>query len=165
MTHSPAIPIGSADRIEELRPRLLRTAIALRVPRDDAPDVVQETVWSALSSIERFDAEKGSLDAWVMAILVRRASNWRRALARRLRAMAGFALQLPPPQTHAAAEARMTVDRLLSALPSRQRQVVALYEIAELSADEVARLLGLTPAGVRSIARDARARLSREVLR
>lgn len=153
--------IEPVDRIEALRPKLLRTALALRVHRDDASDVVQDTIWSALRSFDRFDEQKGSLETWVISILVHRASNWRRALARRLRALAGLALQLPPPSTKATAEARLTLDRLLLSLSPRQRQVIALYEIAELGADQVAQLLNLTPAGVRSIARDARARLTK----
>jgi DNA-directed RNA polymerase specialized sigma24 family protein len=57
-------------------------------------------------------------------------------------------------------EARLVLERLLSCLTDCQREVVALYEIGELSADEVARAVGCTPPGVRSIARDARIRLS-----
>ena len=64
-----------------------------------------------------------------------------------------------------AVEARLTLRRLLDRLTRRQREVIALYEIDGLSAEEVAGILGISAAGVRSLARDARRRLSEEQTR
>jgi RNA polymerase sigma factor (sigma-70 family) len=61
-----------------------------------------------------------------------------------------------------AVEARLTLHRLLEQLTRRQREVVALYEIDGLSAEEVSRILEITAAGVRSLARDARRKLAKE---
>jgi len=155
-----------ADRLyAEVRPRLLRIALALGADPDSAADVVQEALWSAHRSLRRFDPGRSSFLGWLGVIVVRRLRNRRRAAARRHRLQE--ALRLAPrgdrDPERSAAEARLTLRRLLAQLTERQREVVALYEIGELSADEVARTLDLTAAGVRSIARDARNRLSAAV--
>ena len=153
----------AADRLyTELRPRLLRVALALGSDPDTAADAVQESLWAAHRNLHRFDAGRTSFEGWLSVILLRRVRNRRRSALRGRRLLA--ALRLAPRREvgHAARaiEARMTLDRLLRQLTPRQREVTALFEIGELSAAEVARTLGLTPAGVRSIARDARRRLS-----
>jgi RNA polymerase sigma-70 factor (ECF subfamily) len=148
---------------EQARPRLLRLALSLGVDPDAAGDLVQDTLWAAHRALARFDPSRGSIEGWLATILVRRAHNRRRALARRLRLVDSFRRQGPKstPPASGAVEARITLGRLLDSLTDRQRQVVALYEIGELGAEETSRILGLTPAGVRSIAHDARKRLGK----
>lgn len=156
---------GDARAAEQLyseaRPLLLRWALALGVDPDAAADLVQETLWAAHRGLRRFDPSRGALHGWLATILVRRLHNRRRARARRLRLLDAFRREsrVAEPTTEAAIEARLTLARLLESLTERQREVVALYEIAELDAAQTARILGLTAAGVRSIARDARRRL------
>jgi RNA polymerase sigma-70 factor (ECF subfamily) len=157
---------GDRDGAERLwaavRPRLLRIALALGADPDSAPDTVQESLWAAHRNLHRFDASRSSFTGWLGVILVRRLRNRRRAAARRRRLLAALRL-VPSARSDAgrsAVEARLTVERLLHSLTERQREVVALYEIGELGAAEVALVLDLTPAGVRSIARDARRRLA-----
>jgi RNA polymerase sigma-70 factor (ECF subfamily) len=147
-----------------VRPRLLRIALALGVDPDDAADLVQETLWSAHRNLGRFDAARASFEGWLGTILVRRTRNRWRSLARGrrlLKAVAASARTSIEPASHAV-EAKLTLGRLLEPLTRRQREVVALYEIDGLSADEVAGILGISAAGVRSLARDARRRLAEE---
>ena len=147
-----------------VRPRLLRIALALGVDPDAAADLVQETLWSAHKNLGRFDAARASFEGWLGTILVRRARNRWRSLARGrrlLKAFAASARTTSEPGSHAV-EARLTLSRLVEQLTRRQREVVALYEIDGLSAGEVADILGISAAGVRSIARDARRRLAAE---
>jgi RNA polymerase sigma-70 factor (ECF subfamily) len=153
---------AAADRLyAAVRPRLLRVALALGTDPETAADTVQESLWAAHRNLHRFDAGRASFEGWLSVILLRRLSNRRRAALRVRRLLA--ALRCLPPrqggQGARAIEARLTLDRLLRRLTPRQREVIALYEIGELSAAEVARALDLTPGGVRSIARDARRRL------
>lgn len=152
-----------ADRLyAAVRPRLLRIALALGADPDSAPDTVQESLWAAHRNLHRYDADRSSFTGWLGMILVRRLRNTRRAAARRKRMLEALRLVSPKeaePGQHAV-EARMTVERLVRTLTDRQREVIAMYEIGELDAAEVAQALDLTPAGVRSIARDARQRLS-----
>ena len=96
------------------------------------------------------------------AILVNRARSWRRSRQRRWKMLNAFRISARGSDVSksGAVEARLTLRRLLAGLTPRQREVVALYEIGGLSASEAAVTLGLTEAGVRSIARDARRKLS-----
>ena len=153
----------TTDRLyAEVRPQLLRIALALGADPDAAADTVQESLWAAHRSLHRFDPGQASFLGWLGVIVVRRLRNRRRAAARRKRLLE--ALRLAPrggdDPGQRVVEARLMLRRLLRQLTDRQREVVALYEIGELGAEEVARMLDLTPAGVRSIARDARNRLS-----
>lgn len=148
--------------LERLRPRLLRLALVLRTSPEDAEDAVQETLLAAYRNRSSFDPATGSPESWTAAILLRRLRNRKRGWLRRIRFLSALGRE---PERRAvpgseAIEARLTLARLLDALTPRQREVVALYEIAEWSAEETARVLGMTPAGVRSVARDARRRLS-----
>ena len=150
-----------------VRPRLLRIALALGVDPDGAADLVQETLWSAHKNLARFDAARASFEGWLGTILVRRTRNRWRSVARGRRLLKAFAASARTsiePGAHAV-EAKLTLHRLLEPLTQRQREVVALYEIDGLSADEVAGILGISPAGVRSMARDARRRLAAEHIR
>jgi RNA polymerase sigma-70 factor (ECF subfamily) len=147
---------------EQVRPRLLRMALALGVDAGDAADLVQETLWAAHRNLRRFDAGRASFEGWLGTILVRRSRNRWRALARGrrlVRALTDSARRSAAPGARAV-EARLTVGRLLESLTRRQREVVALYEIDGLSAEEVAGVLGISAAGVRSVARDARRKLA-----
>ena len=150
------------------RPRLIRIALALGVPAADVPDLVQEALFAAHRALGSFDPGAGSFEAWIGTILVRRAKNLARARRRRrlfLEALRAVGLRVTPRREPGVdrVEARLVVERLLGCLTDTQREVVALYEIGELDAAGTARVLGITPAGVRSIARDARRRLAKEV--
>jgi len=152
-----------ADRLyAAVRPRLLRIALALGADPDSAPDTVQESLWAAHRNLHRYDADRASFTGWLGVILVRRLHNQRRTVTRRKRMLEALRLVSPKESGSGqrAVEARMTLERLVRALTDRQRDVIALYEIGELDAAEVAQALDLTPGGVRSIARDARQRLS-----
>jgi RNA polymerase sigma-70 factor (ECF subfamily) len=164
---------GDRDAREALwlavRPRLERVAGGSGVHPCDIPDLVQDTVLSANQNLARFDPDRGSFRTWVIAILFHLRSNMWRTRARRRRALADLRRQsgsngngngrggLEPM------EARVQLDRLLPKLSRRQRAVLVLYDIGGLSAYETGLVLGITPAGVRSIAREARNRLSAHV--
>ncbi len=156
----------SADRpLGDFTPRLTRIALALGVPAQDAADVVQDTLLAAHRARRSFDPGRGALETWLATILLHRTRNGRRTERRQraLRALLGTVLPSREPRGTRdidRVEARLTLERLLSCLSDSQREVVALYEIGELPADDVARALGHTPAGVRSIARDARNKLA-----
>ena len=158
---------GARDALwRRVRPSLERLALVCGVNRDDVPDVVQETMLFADSRLARFDAERGSFRSWLGSLLATRARNHLRAVSRRQRLARAFGISAGREVSRDGAEAsdaRLLLHRLAEHLSLRQREVLALYEIAGLSAEESARALGMTAAGVRSSARDARRKLA-EVL-
>jgi RNA polymerase sigma-70 factor (ECF subfamily) len=157
---------GAVDRLwERTRPRAVRVALALGVPAQDVSDLVQDVLLAAHRGLRSFDDASGSFEAWLAAILVRRARNRARAARRRSWLLAAFRSAGRPDTSRTApaieqVEARLTLARLVDALTPSQREVVALYEIEDLSAEEAARVLGIEPSSVRSIARDARRKLT-----
>jgi RNA polymerase sigma factor (sigma-70 family) len=165
---------GRKDDTERLwqavRPRLTRIALGLGVRAADVPDLVQEAMFAGHRALARFNPRNGSFEAWIATILVRRARNLARAQRRRWRLLDvlrrfGRSGGSPSPRALDPLESRMVVERLLGCLTVSQREVVALYEIGGMEAGEAARILGITAAGVRSISRDARIRLSEEARR
>jgi RNA polymerase sigma-70 factor (ECF subfamily) len=148
-----------------LRPGLERIAAGMGIPPGDIPDVVQETLVAVHLNLHRFDPARGSARTWATTILARLRLNMVRRRARRVRCLESLIGPAGPcraPRTGPAPPAAPgagDVAALLAGLTRRQRQVVAVYAIGGLSALEAGRVLGLSPAGVRSIARDARNRL------
>lgn len=144
-------------------PRLIRAAIAIGVPPEEAADLVQETLLAAFRARHRFDPERGSFDTWTHAILARRCSNWRRARSRLFRALTAFARERSPqlPRPDAVVEARRTLERLAADLSPARRRVWALMEISGLSTQETAAALRMRESTVRSHLRHARAALQR----
>lgn len=150
-----------------LHPYLGRIAAGMGIVPRDIPDLVQDTLVAAHLNLDRFDPTRGSVQRWVTTILARLRLNLLRSRARRVRgleALIGAAGRTParyrPHGSGAALSGRDLAD-MLGGLSRRQRQVLTIYAIGGLSARETGRVLGLTAAGVRSIARDARNRLAR----
>ena len=82
--------------------------------------------------------------AWVIkTALNTHRSSWRRWRRERLDAVPDRAAADPTPTALSADLLRVLLD-----LPTRQRQVVALRVLADLSAEETATILGITPSTV-----------------
>lgn len=141
---------GFQTELVALLPRLRRFARVLRPNDADAQDLLQQTVERALS--QRGKYRPGTrLDSWTFTIMRRiaidegrRGQRWARVVAPEDDTTA----QVPDPGL--ASEALRT-DALLArdaifALPSEQREAVALVLIEGLSYAEAAEVLGV-PAG------------------
>lgn len=162
---------AATERLYELaRLRLVRVSLALGVKPDDVPDLVQEILLSGWRNLHRFDGLKGSFIGWLIPGLKGRIYNEHRARTRRFLFLKKLRTLTHPQEKEShdgpnALEARWILQKLLACLTARQREIVALYEIAGLNAREVAGLLGISEAGVRSVARDAKQRLRSEARR
>lgn len=147
-------------------PRLERLALHFGARPEDVPDLIQETILSAYLHLNSFDPHRGSFRSWLITILLHLKKNLLRARVRRIRLHRGLSLRYAGSYNHRNGrgqlnriESRLKVVHLLPALPSKQRAVLVLYGIGGLSAQETGLILGITPGGVRAIARDARHRL------
>lgn len=130
----------------------------------DAADVVAETfvvAWRRLGEVPP-DAER----AWLLAVArrvlstVRRGHTRRHRLSARLREEFARRAPDPDPPTGSRAEAVLVA---LAALPSRDREVLTLSAWDGLSPAEIALVLGIPDATVRTRLHRARARLRRGV--
>ena len=145
---------GAFSRLVEAHwDRLVRLARSV-VGEADAEDAVQEGLlraWRKLPGLRRPEA----FPTWVARVVLRRCFRQRRRRPRPL-ALDGA----PEPRQHSGVDAGLDVERLLAALAPRQRAVMHLTAVEGLADSEIARLLGIAPASVRSHRRRARQALA-----
>ncbi|MEV3921173.1 sigma-70 family RNA polymerase sigma factor [Actinomadura coerulea] len=177
------------DRLEAHRVDLTGYCYRMLACAAEAEDAVQETLFRAWKNADRFDERKAGLRTWLHRIATNVCLDMTRGVQRRALAMdlgpsspAGASLGAP---LGAAAFVRPVPDRLvlpadgdpaelaagretirlafvaaLQSLPPRQRAVLILREVLCWSAEEVAGLLGSSPAAVNSALQRARATMS-----
>jgi RNA polymerase sigma-70 factor (ECF subfamily) len=158
------------DRYEK---RLFRYARGLVRTEAEAEDVLQETflaIWRHLSVPGAAD-ELSSVRGWLYAIC--RNSAYRRGRRRsgepsafegkttldRLGAAAGWGTDEDPEQLSARLQSRQAVREALMSLPDEDRDVLWLRDIAELTGDEAADVLGVSVAAMKSRLHRARLKL------
>jgi RNA polymerase sigma-70 factor (ECF subfamily) len=160
--------------------RLFRLARSVLRNPSDAEDAVQDAYVLAFTRLDQF-REYSSLATWLGRIVLNQA-------LRRLRqrdAMAGFdrsddppgqarsapvipfpgAPQAPatPEEDAARAEIRRVLERVIDGLPDKFRLVFVLREIEQMSVDEIASCLGISPETVKTRLHRARRRLGRSL--
>lgn len=119
----------------------------------EAEDAVQDALvdaWRRLGTLR----EPAAFSAWLQRVVLRRCLG--RVRRRRLWLPLAAA---PEPAAERHPEAALDVERLLAALAPRQRAVMHLTVVEGMSDSEIATLMEITPASVRSHRRRARRRL------
>ncbi|HEY1323906.1 MAG TPA: sigma-70 family RNA polymerase sigma factor [Streptosporangiaceae bacterium] len=161
--------------VERWSPTMFRLARSFVDSPQSAEDVVQEAWLGMLSGLARFEG-RSSLRTWTFTILVNRARTRGAREARTLPrspledtavepARTWFSTVTPsqwddtPESAVLSREVLLQLDRAVSTLPSRQRQVVTMRDITGMSAEEVCAALGITPANQRVLLHRARAAL------
>ncbi len=171
--------------VDRWSPTMLRVARSFVDSPQSAEDVVQDAWLGMLSGLATFEG-RSSLRTWTFSILVNRArtrgAREARTLPRSpLAAEDGSAtddflagpggeqvrtwssIDAPsrwdtaPEATVMYKETLSQLDRALSALPPRQRQVVTMRDVCGMSAEEVCAALGVSPANQRVLLHRARA--------
>jgi RNA polymerase sigma-70 factor (ECF subfamily) len=145
--------------------RLFRLAMWYERNRDDAEDVVQDTMIQALKSFHRYQPGT-NCRAWLITILQRIVSNRRRARGRsvlvsdpddRLALAEPF---VPPVPQHLTDE---TVLATLRRLPTAFQEVILLCDVEDLSYKEAAQALAIPMGTVMSRLHRGRAQLRSEL--
>src|SRR5215468_1614629 len=176
-----------AQLVDDWSPAMLRVARSFVGSVQSAEDVVQDAWLGMLSGLARFEG-RSSLRTWTFTILVNRARTRGAREARTVplppqatRGEPNADDWFPGPGGEAARtwssidvasrwdtapesavlsrEALLQLDRAVSALPSRQRQVVTMRDVVGMSADEVCAALGVSAANQRVLLHRARAAL------
>lgn len=145
MVQNEAVQLSFDAVVAEHGPYIWRVLRRLGVRPSDIEDVWQETFIVVHRKLDVFEG-RSQLRTWLSAIAVRVASDYRnRAHRRREQATSEV------PDDGAAAsqhddfverERRALLDRLMGELKPEQREVIVLYEFAELPMQEVAEALG-----------------------
>jgi RNA polymerase sigma-70 factor (ECF subfamily) len=157
--------------VEQWSPTMFRLARSFVDSAQSAEDVVQEAWLGMLSGLARFEG-RSSLRTWTFTILVNRARTRGAREARTLPrspledgteepALPWFcvATDITPERAVLSREILLQLDRAISALPARQRQVVTMREISGMSPEEVCAALGISAANQRVLLHRARAAL------
>lgn len=127
----------------------------------DAEDAVQDALVTAGSKLAELRRPQSFL-AWVRRLVVRSClRHRRRAGTRRLLPLLAGATPAPVAAPETDLDAGIDVERVLATLPVRQRAVLYLTAVEGLSDGEIARLLAVRAATVRSLRRHGRRRLQR----
>ena len=144
---------GDTNALGELYDRYAgtATATAMRVvgSRDEAEDVVHDAFVAVWRKIDRFDAERGSLRAWLMTVVRNRAID--KVRARRASIDVELAderslLRTGPNPTQDAALTRASgieVRAAMASLPDEQRRALELAYFEGYTYREVAELTGV----------------------
>jgi RNA polymerase sigma factor (sigma-70 family) len=157
--------IGGGDReaFRHLFRRYSPTALALAQRVLHQPHLAEETVQEAFLSVWRkpggYDAERGSVRAWLMSTVHHRAVDLvRREEAQRRRAEEAVAMPGPPPEDPGEVvveelglpQERAAVRAALEDLPAEQRQVIEHMYFDGLSQSQIAQKLELPLGTVKS---------------
>jgi RNA polymerase sigma-70 factor (ECF subfamily) len=115
----------------------------------DAEDVTQDAFIDALSNLARYAPRPGvRFVGWLLSLAMNRARK-RRASVAKTEPVQDDARQQESPE--AAQLARRALLKALATLPERDRQVISLRYGAELTAEEVEAVTGVSAANVRKI--------------
>jgi RNA polymerase sigma-70 factor, ECF subfamily len=127
--------------------------------REDAEDVVQETLLAVHQGLERFEG-RSSFKTWATGILMRQASLCLRRRPKKMGSLEGVEDSGAGKQTRAA-DARMDLAGMLAKVSEEHREVLVLREIQGLSYDEIAEVLKVPRGTVESRLFRARAELKK----
>jgi RNA polymerase sigma-70 factor (ECF subfamily) len=157
---------GDPGAVEELirrvSPPLMRFLTAPGMPKSDAEDIFQEC-WIRIHRSRHTYRSTEPLLPWFFAIARHtRLDAYRRRIRRETREVL---VSEPPehtaPRAPEASEDRGRFDRLLSALPQSQREVILMLKVSGMSLEEVARATASTVGAVKQKAHRAYATLRR----
>jgi RNA polymerase sigma-70 factor (ECF subfamily) len=147
-----------------------RSLRRLGVREADALDVTQRVFLLAHAKLSEF-AGRSLLSTWLFGICRNLANDYRRSAPIRREVFTAIeemdqllSRYAARPESHQSDRAELA-EALLDGLPAAQREVFVLFELEELSGDEIAQLLELPVGTVRSRLRLAREALSDQVRR
>ena len=128
----------------EFAPYVARVLPRMGVAASDLDDVAQDVFVAIHRALPQFEA-RSSLKSWVYGICIRTCSNYRQRAHRRRERLLGSVpervMTNDPEQSLATRRALERLDVALARLPEAQRAAFVLYEIEELSIQEIAAAL------------------------
>ncbi len=127
-----------------------RVAVMMVSHRQDAEDVVQETLMAVHQGLGKFEG-RSSFKTWSVGILMRQAAmSLRKRAGRAGRIGEMEVVDAGAGNAERQADARMDVMEMLAKVSVEHREVLVLREIQGLSYDEIAEVLGVARGTVES---------------
>jgi RNA polymerase sigma-70 factor, ECF subfamily len=167
---------GSRDALREvvetIRPIVVRY-IRARLGTTErvglsADDVAQEVCLAAIQALPRYQDQGRPFLAFVYGIAAHKVADAHRAAARNRSDPTDvvperYSLDAGPEQMAMQADTSARMNKLLSVLPDKQREILILRIVVGLSAEETADAVGSTPGAVRVAQHRALAKLKSEI--
>jgi RNA polymerase sigma factor (sigma-70 family) len=158
-----------ADLYDDLAAPLMSYASARGA--SDPSDLVGEVFLQAVRDISGFQGDEGHFRSWIFTIARNRLFDDRRARARRPQLVAD-AIDLDASGETRAAEVEAMerlgaeqIRALIQRLTVDQQDVILLRVIADMTVEEIGRLLGKRPGAVKALQRRALGALRRNISR
>jgi len=158
--------------LETIRPIVVRYCRA-RVGTTErsglsADDVAQEVCLAAITALPRYKDQGRPFLAFVYGIAAHKVADAHRAAARNRAdptevVPERYSLDAGPEQMALDSESSERMNKLLSVLPEKQREILILRVVVGMSAEETAEAVGSTPGAVRVAQHRALARLKAEI--
>jgi RNA polymerase sigma-70 factor (ECF subfamily) len=161
----------------EVAPRLYRMALRMCGRAEDAEDLVQDTLLQGFRKWDQFEG-RANPSTWLYTIASRLCQRRHRRRSGEPSRLESLSELLPSPhdpipalasgdtplEEHVRGEAERVIGEALARLPPQFRLPLVLVDIAELSTPEIARVLGLKDATVKTRIHRARLALRRAVV-
>jgi RNA polymerase sigma-70 factor, ECF subfamily len=133
-----------------------------------ADDVAQEVCLAAITALPRYKDQGRPFLAFVYGIAAHKVADAHRAAARNRSDPTDmvperYSLEAGPEQMALDSESAARMNKLLSVLPEKQREILILRIVVGMSAEETAEAVGSTPGAVRVAQHRALARLKTEM--
>jgi RNA polymerase sigma-70 factor (ECF subfamily) len=134
-----------------------------------ADDVAQEVCLAAITALPRYRDQGRPFLAFVYGIAAHKIADAHRAASRNRSDPTDavperFSGEADPEQLAINAESSARMEKLLSVLPGKQREILILRVVVGMSAEETAQAVGSTAGAVRVAQHRALARLKAEII-
>ncbi len=146
--------------LEPVRADLSRFAYAMTANREDAYDLVSDTILVAYENFEKIE-KKESFKAWLFTVASRifKRNKWRRRLFGNYDEEQAEQISNPEPSPDANIDVQLLYEQL-EKLPKKQKEAIVLFEISGFSLEEIRELQSGTLSGVKSRLKRAREKLA-----
>jgi RNA polymerase sigma-70 factor, ECF subfamily len=133
-----------------------------------ADDVAQEVCLAAITALPRYKDQGRPFLAFVYGIAAHKVADAHRAAGRNRADPTDvvperYSLEAGPEQMALESESSARMNKLLSVLPEKQREILILRVVVGMSAEETAEAVGSTAGAVRVAQHRALARLKAEI--
>jgi RNA polymerase sigma-70 factor, ECF subfamily len=152
--------IAFIESIANFRPRMHRYCARMTGSALDGEDVMQEAIFEAYLKLGSFDTTR-PLGPWLLRIAHNRCIDFlrRRQAQREVEAEAAAPALVHPPEAVGKGVDR-AIERLVIALPPKERACVLLKDVFDYSLDEIAALVDSTTGGVKAALNRGRDKLA-----
>jgi len=150
--------------IDRYRRWLVATAFRIVGDSDDAEDIVQIACVRAYIHLDKYEG-RAPFRVWMYQIAVFQALTYKRANRRYCR-IEDYDLgvhTITPEVQYGMVERNAALNTAMNCLTSRDRRVLTMFHLEELSTDEIACSMGVTPLKVRVWLFRARQKLRRKL--